>query len=665
MTITIPTFTAKEKVVRPDLLEETPDPRTDVTHEEWNALTGLAVETATAFNAGGGGPAAATTPPLDVALTSSLGSSPKYALEDHVHKIPSAIIDGQKSTRSTAFTAVDGVYLVDASAGDVVVTLPAIASGRPFVVIRVAGSGAIKLTPTGSDRINGVPASYALYGAGSWYVRRGDTGAGVGWWVEKNEVTSRTLVTGVQFGATGYAVGTAGEYTAQYRRLRMIWAPVSLPGTGFRIAAGTDSGTGGGIGLITEPLSGASNGSLRGWDGAYFTPITHPTHFISAAELGRVVVDDLVLDDPNNLALWYRDGRLVGIAQTDAQTDWSHTLAMAINCRPNDPTNASYRFGDLIVFELQTSTVMPDADTVLDEAVRPPGWVVDGSVDLWVGEEFSSGTWTARGSGRVLTVTNGTAGVQKPFRAEPTKHGCWSLHSDSFGVREPGPAEGNSWRKYYLDIMSAAGFLPSAGGEYTSSGVTTKDFDFRHNCVPGQALGLANGAIPARLPTLAAALTSFCPKDGTLTLDYGRNDAYARCAPPSGGLGQSVSVAVAAFFTDLESAISAGHSHMNPGRPIIVADILRTDITYGTLNEREFGRVVSELLPAKVAKWRRTYRPQIGLAKVRAKVTPTQATANDDAVLWDGIHMASGAPMQAYAQAHAEAFFEVMGYPQP
>jgi hypothetical protein len=55
MPITIPTFVTKESIVRPDLLAETPDPRTDVTHEEWNELVDLAVETAEAVNGAASG----------------------------------------------------------------------------------------------------------------------------------------------------------------------------------------------------------------------------------------------------------------------------------------------------------------------------------------------------------------------------------------------------------------------------------------------------------------------------------------------------------------------------------------------------------------------------------------------------------------------------------
>jgi hypothetical protein len=52
MPITIPDFIVKQRVVRPDLLEETPDPLTDVTHEEWNALVALARATAQTVNSG-------------------------------------------------------------------------------------------------------------------------------------------------------------------------------------------------------------------------------------------------------------------------------------------------------------------------------------------------------------------------------------------------------------------------------------------------------------------------------------------------------------------------------------------------------------------------------------------------------------------------------------
>lgn len=55
MPITIPEFIVKQPVVRPDLLEETPDPLTDVTHEEWNALVALARSAAEAANGVVGG----------------------------------------------------------------------------------------------------------------------------------------------------------------------------------------------------------------------------------------------------------------------------------------------------------------------------------------------------------------------------------------------------------------------------------------------------------------------------------------------------------------------------------------------------------------------------------------------------------------------------------
>lgn len=55
MPIEIPDFISKRAVVRPDLLQETPDPQTDVTHVEWNALCALAGDTAERVNEGAAG----------------------------------------------------------------------------------------------------------------------------------------------------------------------------------------------------------------------------------------------------------------------------------------------------------------------------------------------------------------------------------------------------------------------------------------------------------------------------------------------------------------------------------------------------------------------------------------------------------------------------------
>lgn len=87
MPIAIPTFIEKEPVVRPDLLAETPDPKTDVTAAEWNEVTSLIVEIAETLNAGGTATPSDDDPEDVTNAVADPGAAADYARIDHVHQL--------------------------------------------------------------------------------------------------------------------------------------------------------------------------------------------------------------------------------------------------------------------------------------------------------------------------------------------------------------------------------------------------------------------------------------------------------------------------------------------------------------------------------------------------------------------------------------------------
>lgn len=82
-------------------------------------------------------------------------------------------------TADTALTGSDKLLTVDATGGNVTVSLPSLVAGRVFIVKRIDGSAnAVTIDAAGSDLIDGAGSvsmptqwqSFTLHGGAQWYV---------------------------------------------------------------------------------------------------------------------------------------------------------------------------------------------------------------------------------------------------------------------------------------------------------------------------------------------------------------------------------------------------------------------------------------------------------------------------------------------------------------
>lgn len=452
--------------------------------------------------------------------------------------------------------------------------------------------------------------------------------------------------TGLRFDAGQYAFGTAGQYANPYVRMRVAWAPLTQALNSFTCIAGTNGGAGLGIVLSTSNPGGYPQGSIKGFDAVapYSTPAAFPEHIMLPGELGRYIVDDLWLS--GGLLYHARMGRLVRPPVADALASWTSGNAFAVNCRPTVPGTLQY--GSLIIFDIQYCTVAPTLAEVRADALKRPGVAVAGALNHWVGEDVTSGlgNWVDRVSGRVLALT-GVPSVRAQVPASYKSVGAISLFSDSEAVRESPGVSGNSWKRLHQEAIVGGGAAYTGLGKFAAGGASTLDYDNRCSATSSQALGLANGATPSALSTLGADLPLYVTADGSFILSYGANDCFVRIVTN----GEAPATAAAAYLADLDTALTLIGAYMEAGRPILITNIMRESTGTTSANQRSFIDLVNAALPAWIATRRVTY-PGLRLADVCAAVTPTQAAADNVAVLYDGLHLAA-AVRAAYAQAVA------------
>lgn len=461
------------------------------------------------------------------------------------------------------------------------------------------------------------------------------------------------MATGVSFTGGQYALGVGGQYANAYRRMRITWSPDAQPGTGLSFVAGLDGGGGGSILLGAQDRSGAvfANGQVVGFDGAYSTTAT--VHALMTSELGRYVVDDLWTD--GTYIYHARNGRLVGVRISDADTSWTSANPFGLNTRPS--AAGTLQFGSCTIFDAQLSTSVPaSVAAVRAEAQYLPGVPIVGALNHWhCGAGLGATTWTDQISSRVLTLTGSpTKGVVKLVRR--TSSGQISYLGDSNVIREEGGVTGNGPRKYFLQALLDAGYATSAGGKFSYGAGASKDYDNRNSGVSGQAVGVANGAVPSAQSTLAADLTAYVAPDGGVVLMYGTNDGYVYCNTPGGNTGAA---GATLFFAALDTAIASIGGHLDTGRPIVVTTPLRVATGSSTAAQRDFYQAVYAALPAWIATKQATY-PGVELADTYALLTPTQADADNTAILPDGTHIANSlqatvAATQAAAYLRAAA----------
>lgn len=443
--------------------------------------------------------------------------------------------------------------------------------------------------------------------------------------------------TGLRFTSGQYARGTGGDYAQAYRWARVIYAANALPPMAFSFIAGLDSGGGGSWMFGAESnatLTGYTTGRLVTFDGVYSTSTGNPAHIPQSSELGRYTVVDSVIDGTNLLD--YRNGRLMRIGVADAKTTWTSANPLAINCRPTGAP-PTLQYGDVSVFEIQLSTTVPTAAQIRTYATAPVGTAIPGCTRLFVMADASGATVVDRVGGKSLTLTGSPTPVT--ISAAPRSMGCLYLRGDSHLSREPGPVEADGVRLPLLSAIDSAGYWVSSYGQTTFATNTTKTYDPLHGGVAGQALGLANGQ-PSALSQLASNLTTYCSRDGGVLLEFGSNDVYARCVT---GLETSASCATN-FLADLDTALALVGAHLDAGRPIVITNTLRCSqaASPGATGIQQRGAIdlIYAQLPAWIAARVGTY-PGLRLVDWYGQITPTQADADNTAILYDGTHMAA------------------------
>lgn len=146
-------------------------------------LTGggsLAIDRTLSVNFGASGDIAA------IGSAAAAGASGKVADAAHVHD--GNVIQPSRQTTNFVASSTVGVYLVDTSAGNVTITLPAV-SQRQWVIKKITtDTNKITLVPNGADNIEAANANYDLPNSaaaarGAWLVMGSTQASATGWWV--------------------------------------------------------------------------------------------------------------------------------------------------------------------------------------------------------------------------------------------------------------------------------------------------------------------------------------------------------------------------------------------------------------------------------------------------------------------------------------------------
>lgn len=215
------------------------------------------------------------------------GASGQVARVDHVHD--GGVMYPVRKTASFSIAATEGVCLVDTSAGDVEITLPAVAQRRFSVKKITTDSNRIILAPNGSDGIEGRSRKYMLPGSdlrerGEWDVYGSTQASATGWWVRGTRGNADNLDL-----ASGGTFARALEGSYQTGAATIAWAA-----SGERRME--DRGDGYGPCLLMEPAR--TNALLRSeefgnasWTKTGGTTVTDDTQ---AAPDGTVDADSVI-----------------------------------------------------------------------------------------------------------------------------------------------------------------------------------------------------------------------------------------------------------------------------------------------------------------------------------------------------------------------------------
>jgi hypothetical protein len=441
-----------------------------------------------------------------------------------------------------------------------------------------------------------------------------------------------------------YVLGGAGQWNTAILTVLVRWRPIALGPNATRCGAGTNGVASPGWLLLNESYGGqpgAAQGRQVGWAGNNYSSNSTQNLDLRTSDTTDRMVSDVFRCEAGVALHHYRDKWEYGRGGAIAIASFATTNALGINTRST--AAGTLQYGTMGIVEIQATTVAL-SDAEIEELCESPvgtpiaaGGVVRWLVasDLGDAGDVAPANWVDRIGAVSYPITGGPIVLgEAPY---PRKNGlpCFELFADSIGAgRNASGLLGAGWRRTALKTVSEVRSISHTGQNSFTDPTTPLDFDARHTAVGGQALGVVVGATPARLPLLQT--TDFSNQystaaTGMVGLAYGANDLPQRINV----LGQSVAGAVAAFLSDVESAIIAIRAARTG--PILIQNILRQATGVSTANVRTAIDLVNAQLPAMVVTWDGVYG-DVHLVDACSVATPSQAAADNTAVLYDGTH---------------------------
>lgn len=436
-----------------------------------------------------------------------------------------------------------------------------------------------------------------------------------------------------------YVHGGAGAFNQALVRIIMRARIDAVGPNGNAVLAGTTTFGATGWGFLGNSYPGqpgAPRGTMKAYSNVYTPAVADPIHVPADGETQRLRTYEIWLDTAAGLMHLFCDGAEIGIGVATALG----SLAIATNVGINTRANAlgTLPWGAMTIVELQTSTTAPTRAQIRATAAAAVGTVVAGAQRLWVASDLGAAgspapaTWTDRLAGTVLTIV-GAPSLALAARTRPAV-GTVEVFGDSIAAgRDPSGGLNEGWRRRALiNVSTANRFIAMTGPNFFTTITTPLDFDARHAAVGGQGLGVPSSGASC-LSTLPAAVTQYGAVDCVTLLAYGINDIVYRIIT----LGQTEAATVAAFLADLDAACAIIRGTRTA--PIYIQNVLRISLiaSGSTATTRSTIDTLNAALPAAVAALNTTYG-NVYLIDACSAVTPTQAAADDLAVLYDGTH---------------------------
>lgn len=440
-----------------------------------------------------------------------------------------------------------------------------------------------------------------------------------------------------------YVHGGAGAFNQAIVRA-IVRARIDAPGPNSTcmFAGPNDFGANGWavIGAAYSGQPGALRGRLCGF-GATGVFTDANLHIPADGETARYRTYEIWLDTVAGRMRLFCDGAEIGIGVATGAANLAIATGIGINTRPS--ALGTLGWGAMTIIEVQTSTTAPTRADIYNNAFAQPGTVVPGAQRLWVASDLgpagapAPGVWTDRLAATNLTIV-GAPSLGLAYR-NLAPVGTVEVYGDSIAAgRVPAGLQNEGWRRRVaLNVSGAYRFLAFCGPNSFTDPATPLDFDARHRAVGGQALGVDTG-VGTGLASLTAGVTANGSVDCVTYLGYGINDIVYRINT----LGQTEAAAVAAYLVDLDAACAIIRGTRTA--PILIQNILRVGVAAAGSNPtvRSSIQTLYAALPATIATLNTTYN-DVYLVNAHDAVTPTQADADNVAILYDGIHETAAA----------------------